>query len=209
MGKKFLANSQTNGQICLTQKAMMTINSQRIATIDVASTDGTFSSHRRCFMENKEKSRYLHVKTSDFSTTETMGFGGERQRDIPQSASEAGKSQPLGQQGVSSTVLIVQHRLLNNARKNLFIRNSFSNHINWNGLPKTKAMGCVSAIPPQKKIEQANAYSIKKTAIWLFFLQSSLRRLTLARPRLPRIRVPRARRLAGASSPVCGRVLSV
>ena len=60
-----LANSQTNGQIRLTQKAMVTINSQRIATIDVASTDGTFSSHRRRFMENKEKSRGRHLQASD------------------------------------------------------------------------------------------------------------------------------------------------
>lgn len=79
---------------------------------------------------------------SDFSTTRNMGFGGERQRDIPQSASEAGKSQPSGQQGVSlsrqasqasaPTVLIVQHKALANARKNLFICDGFSNHINWN-----------------------------------------------------------------------------
>ena len=40
----------------------MTMNSQRIATINVASTDGTFSSHRRRFMENKEKSRGRHLQ---------------------------------------------------------------------------------------------------------------------------------------------------
>ena len=59
------ANSQTNGQIRLTQKVVMTMNSQRIATINVASTDGTFSSHRRRFMENKEKSRGCHLQASD------------------------------------------------------------------------------------------------------------------------------------------------
>ena len=41
------------------------MNSQRIATINVASTDGTFSSHRRRFMENKEKSRRRHLQASD------------------------------------------------------------------------------------------------------------------------------------------------
>ena len=132
-----LANSQTNGQIRLTQKAMVTINSQRIATIDVASTDGTFSSHRRCFMENKGKvTRGRHLQASNtvglFHNTK-HGFRGralarhpaKRQRSWQELAVRLARRQPQ---------LFLQYsiRLQLMQGKNLFICDGFTNHINWN-----------------------------------------------------------------------------
>lgn len=126
-------------------ESSMTMNSQRIATIDVASTDGTFSSHRRRFMENKEKSRRRHLQASDKVGLFHNRNHGSRGRALARHPAKRQRSwqelavrlarrqpQPLGQPGVSPTVLIVQHKVLANARKNLFIRNSFSNHVNWN-----------------------------------------------------------------------------